>query len=91
MDIKAKITEIAGKIKNDKTLLSNFKTNPIATIEKLIGVDLPDETVQKLVDGVKAALASGDIKDKLDADGDGKLDLNDAKAALGGLFGKLKK
>ena len=44
MDIKAKADEIVGKIKTDKTLASKFKTDPISTVEGLLGVDLPDET-----------------------------------------------
>lgn len=58
MDIKGKISEIVEKIKNDPNLMQKFKTNPIEAIEGLIGVDIPDEMVAKVVDGVKAKLAS---------------------------------
>ncbi|MBE6612656.1 MAG: hypothetical protein E7632_09200 [Ruminococcaceae bacterium] len=88
-DIKAKIEEIVGKIKNDDALRAQFKTEPIKAIEKLIGVDLPDEAIEKIIDGVKSKLAIADAKDKLD---DAKEDvgekLGDLKNALGGLFGK---
>lgn len=57
MDIKGKISEIVEKIKNDPNLMQKFKTNPIEAIEGLIGVDIPDEMVAKVVDGVKAKLA----------------------------------
>ena len=56
MDIKAKINEIVDKIKNDDELKEQFKKNPIQAVEKLIGVDLPDDMVAKIVDGVKAKL-----------------------------------
>ena len=56
MDIKAKAEELVNKIKNDKTLLANFKAEPVKTIEGLIGVDLPDEQVQKIADLVKTKL-----------------------------------
>jgi hypothetical protein len=62
MDIKEKITEIVEKLKNDKNLMSNFKTNPIQTIENLIGVDLPNETIEKVIDGVKAKISIDDSK-----------------------------
>ena len=74
MDIKAKINELVEKIKGDKNLLASFKAEPIKTIEKLIGVDLPDDKIEQLVEGIKAKIAIDDIGDKL-----GK---------LGGLFGK---
>ncbi len=61
MDIKAKITEIVDKIKNDPNLMQKFKSNPIEAIEGLIGVDIPDEMVAKVVDGVKAKLAGDKI------------------------------
>lgn len=57
MDIKAKITELVDKIKNDPKLLEKFQKEPIATVEGLLGIDLPDEQVQKLVDGIKAKIS----------------------------------
>ncbi len=65
MDIKGKIDEIVGKIKSDPNLGESFKKDPIKTIEGILGVDLPDETVQKIVAGVKGALTSGAIGDKI--------------------------
>lgn len=58
MDIKAKIEEIVKKITSDKSLMDNFKKEPVKTVEKLIGVDLPDDTVNKIVDGVKAKITA---------------------------------
>ena len=57
MDIKAKITELVDKIKNDKSLLDKFQKDPIPTVEGLLGVDLPDDQISKIVDGVKAKLS----------------------------------
>ena len=68
MDIKAKINELVEKIKGDKNLLAKFKADPIKTIESIIGIDLPDETIEKIIDGVKAKIALDkldDIKDDL--------------------------
>ena len=72
MDIKGKIEEIAGKLQEDKFLAEGFKKEPVKTVEKLLGIDLPDDAVKKIVDGVKVKIsmdklgdAAGDIKDKL--------------------------
>ena len=78
MDIKAKIEELVKKIKSDDNLMSNFKSNPIKTIEGLIGIDLPDDQLKSIVDGIKAKISIDDIGDKLGGLG----------SKLGGLFGK---
>lgn len=57
-DIKAKIEEIVNKIKSDENLQKQFKEDPIKAVESLLGVDLPDDMVQKVVDGVKTGLAA---------------------------------
>ncbi len=63
MDIKAKIDEIVEKIKSDKTLMSRFQKDPISTVEGLIGIDLPDDLIQKVVEGVKAKINLESIGD----------------------------
>ncbi len=72
--IKEKIEEITEKIKADDDLLDNFKKDPIKTLEKLLGVDLPDEAIEKLVDGIKAKITLDKASDLL--------------GGLGGLFKK---
>ena len=57
MDIKGKIDEIVKKLKSDKNLMSNFTKDPISTVEGLIGVDLPNDQVAKIADGIKAKLS----------------------------------
>lgn len=74
MDIKAKATELVEKIKNDPKLLQQFKENPVKVVETLIGMDLPDDQVEKLCDLVKA---------KIDLDKAG-----DLLKGFGGLFKK---
>ena len=56
MDIKAKIEQIVEKVKNDKTLMARFQKEPIKVVEELIGVDLPDDQIEKVVDAVKAKI-----------------------------------
>lgn len=56
MDIKAKIEEIVKKITASKALAEKFEKNPAAVIEELVGMDLPDDLVNQIVDGVKAKI-----------------------------------
>jgi len=55
-DIKAKVEELVENIKKDPKLLSEFKSKPIPTVEKLIGIDLPDDQIEKIVELVKAKI-----------------------------------
>ena len=72
--LKEKIEEIVEKLKNDKNLLSKFEKDPAAVIEELIGIDLPNDQINQVVDAVKA---------KINID-----KIGDALGGLGGLFGK---
>lgn len=65
MDIKAKIEEIVGKIKNDKNFADEFKASPVKAVEKVVGMDLPDDQINKLIDGIKAKISVDDVKDKV--------------------------
>ena len=61
MDIKAKIEELADKIKSDKDLQAQFKKDPVEAVEKLLGIDLPNDQIEKLVDGIKAKISVDSI------------------------------
>ena len=77
MDIvKEKINEIIEKIQNDKDIAKKFKNDPISTVEELIGIDLPNDQIEKIVEGIKAKIAVDNI------------DLSKAGELLGGIFGK---
>ncbi len=56
MDIKAKINELVDKIKNDEGLRNKFMSDPVKAIEELLGVDLPDDQVKQIAEGVKAKI-----------------------------------
>ena len=79
--IKDKVDDIVDKIKSDKTLMTRFKSEPVKVVEELIGVDLPDEQIEKLIDMIKAKITAEDLADKAD-------DVKNALKGLGGLFGK---
>ena len=72
--IKDKIEEITAKIKGSDNLMAKFKAEPVKTLEGLLGIDLPDEIIEKIVDGVKAKLTLDKASDLL--------------GGLGGLFKK---
>ena len=65
MDIKAKIDEVAGKIQNDPSIAEEFKTNPVGAVEKILGVDLPDDVINNVITGVKAKLGVSNIADAI--------------------------
>ncbi len=64
-DIKAKIDEVVNKVKNDKDFAAKFQKEPIKAVEDVLGVDLPDDQIKSVVDGVKAKVSIDGIADKL--------------------------
>ena len=78
MDVKAiikdKAEEIIEKIKNDKDIAAKFQKDPVTTVEGLIGIDLPNDQIEALVELIKARIDMEKV--------------GDALGAVGGLFGK---
>ena len=72
--LKDKIEEIVEKIKSDKDIAAKFQKDPISVVEKLLGVDLPNEQLEQVVNAIKA---------KVDLD-----KIGDLLGGLGGLFKK---
>jgi len=73
-DIRKTVEDLVEKIRKDPDILKKFQKEPVKTIEKLIGVDLPDDQIEKVVELVRA---------KIDLD-----KVGDCVGGLGGLFGK---
>ena len=65
MDIKAKIDEVVTKVNSDKGFAEKFQKEPIKADEEVLGVDLPDDAIKNIIDGVKAKINIEDIKDKI--------------------------
>lgn len=61
-DIKKKIDEIVKKITSDKNFAKKFRENPVKAVEEVLGVDLPDDVINNIVDGVKAKLTTDNAK-----------------------------
>ena len=72
--IKEKIEKVVKKLLSDKKLMEKFEKNPVKVIEELLGVDLPDDLVNQVIEGVKARINLEKV--------------GDALGALSGLFGK---
>ncbi len=67
MDIKEQISKVVEEISKNPGIKDQFEKEPVKVIEKLFGVDLPDELVMKIIDGVKAKLTLGDVSKAVDA------------------------
>ena len=78
MDIKAelkqKADELVKKIMADKEIAAKFQKDPVATLEELLDVDLPNDQIMALADFIKAKI--------------GAEKLGNALGGLKGLFGK---
>ncbi len=86
MDIKAKVTEVVDKVKNDPDFKKKFDEDPVKAVESVIGIDLPDDMVNGLISGVKDKLAGGSSDEKKD---DENKD-DDKKDGDGGIVDKIK-
>ena len=67
MDIKEQINKVVEEISKNPNIKEQFEKEPVKLIEKLIGVDLPDEIVTKIIDGVKAKLTLDGVSKVADA------------------------
>lgn len=81
MDIQKIISDVLEKLTSDDALKASFKENPTKVLEKLIGIDLPDEQLDTIIKGVMAKLNLDDLADKA----------GDVLGALGGLGSLFKK
>lgn len=79
MDIQKIIDDVVAKLTGNPELIKSFMTEPVKLLEKTFGIDLPDDQVNQIIEGVKAKLDLSNI------------DVKDAVGLLGklkGLFGK---
>lgn len=58
MEIKEKVEEIVKKLTEDKDLMEKFKDDPSKAVSSVIGVDLPEGALDKVVDAVKVKLGA---------------------------------
>ena len=63
MDIKGQIEKLVERLTEDGNLKDLFDKEPVKVIEKVIGMDLPDDVVEKIIDGVKAKFTLDQVAD----------------------------
>ena len=67
MEIKEQIEKMAKKVLSEEKLMDLYKKDPIKAVEKILGVDLPDEIIEKVIAGVKAQITVDTAKDVMGA------------------------
>lgn len=67
MDIKAQIEKVVESVTKDQALLAQFQKEPAKAVEKVLGIDLPNDIVNKVIDGVKAKISVDKVSGALDA------------------------
>jgi hypothetical protein len=65
MDIKKIISELIEKLKSNPDAVRGLQSEPTKTIKDLTGIDLPEDQVNSVLEGVKDKLGDG-LGDKLD-------------------------
>ncbi len=63
--MKEKIDSIIKKINEDPSFKEKFTNEPIKAVEELLGIDLPEEQINQIIDAVKAKLKTTDVVDKI--------------------------
>lgn len=67
MDIKEQIKKAVDSISKDKNLQEKFQKDPVKALEGILGVDLPDDVINQVVEGVKAKLTADSVSGAVDA------------------------
>lgn len=67
MDIKEQINKIVDAVTKDETLKAQFQKEPVKAIEKVLGVDLPDDVIEKIIEGVKGKISMDKLSGAADA------------------------
>lgn len=67
MDIKEQIKKAVEKITSDQELQEQFQKDPVKALEGILGVDLPDDVINQVVQGVKAKLTADKVSDAMGA------------------------
>ena len=62
-DVLEIVEKAAKKLLSDEKLQEQFKKEPIKALEKLLDVNLPDELLEPVIDGIKAKLVADKVGD----------------------------
>ena len=64
-EIKEKVEKIIDKIKKDDNFAKTWKQNPVKAVEDVLGVDLPDDMINNIIDAVKTKLTVDNASDAI--------------------------
>ncbi len=67
MDIKEQISKVVEEVSKNPNIKEQFEKEPVKVIEKIVGIDLPDDVIMKIIDGVKAKLTIDGVSKATDA------------------------
>ena len=65
MDLKDKIEDLVKKVKSDDDFADKFKKDPIKAVESVLGINLPDDQIEKIIDGIKVKVTLDKADDLL--------------------------
>lgn len=57
--VKDLVTTAEAKLKSEPNLMAEFKSEPVKTLEKILGVDLPDDQIKAVAELLKTKLGGG--------------------------------
>ena len=61
MDIQKIINDVVAKLKADPSLLKSFAADPVKALEGITGLDLPDDQINAVIDGIKSKIDLGNV------------------------------
>lgn len=66
MDIMEQVKKAVEGISKDKKLQEQFQKEPVKALESVLGMDLPDDVVNQVIQGVKAKLTADNVSGAVD-------------------------
>lgn len=66
MDVKEQIKKAVDSISKDKKLQEQFQKDPVKAVESVLGIDLPDDVIKQVAQGVKAKLTADNVSGAVD-------------------------
>jgi hypothetical protein len=67
MDLQKVIKQVLEALNNNESLVKEFLADPAKVLESKLGIDLPNDQVNAVVEGVKAKLKLDDAASVLNA------------------------
>lgn len=67
MDLKKMIDQVVDGVKGNASMKDDFMKNPVKVIEGILKIDLPDDIMNKIIDGVKAKITLDSVADVADS------------------------